>query len=124
MPMSSAGTTSFDDVFRSDDAEVPFTLVQAARANTYAERWVRTVRAECLNWLLIVGRSHLEQLLRVYVQHTTATVPHRALWFAAPGVAVSGRRRQIPRAVTQRPKKRSANTHRTAVGSRRRLRVL
>jgi hypothetical protein len=30
---------------------------------------VRTVRAECLDWLLIVGRSHLEQILRVYVQH-------------------------------------------------------
>ena len=38
-------------------------------ANAYAERWVGTVRAECLDWLLIVGRGHLEQVLRVYVQH-------------------------------------------------------
>jgi hypothetical protein len=35
-------------------------------ANAYAERWIRTVRAECLDWLLIVGRGHLEQVLRVY----------------------------------------------------------
>ena len=60
---------SFDDVFRSQDAEVLVTPVRAPKANAYAERWVRTVRAECLDWLLIVGRSHLEQILRVYIQH-------------------------------------------------------
>jgi hypothetical protein len=38
------------------------------------ERWIRTVRAECLDWLLIVGRGHLEQVLRVYDQHYTPTV--------------------------------------------------
>ena len=45
------------------------TPVKAPKANAYAERWVRTVRAECLDWLLIVGRGHLEQALRVYVAH-------------------------------------------------------
>jgi len=59
---------SFDDVVRSQDAEVLVTPVRAPRANAYAERWVRTVRAECLDWLLIVGRGHLEQVLRAYVQ--------------------------------------------------------
>jgi putative transposase len=49
-----------------------------------AERWVRTVRAECLDWLLIVGRGHLEQILRVYVQHYNGHCPHRALGLAAP----------------------------------------
>ena len=34
-----------------------------ANANAYAERWIRTVRTECLDWLLIVGRGHLEQVL-------------------------------------------------------------
>ena len=42
---------SFDDVFRSADAEVLLTPVQAPKANAYAERWVGTVRAECLDWL-------------------------------------------------------------------------
>ena len=55
------------------------TPVQAPTANAYAERWVGTVRAECLDWLLIVGRGHLEQVLRVYVQHYNRHRPHRAL---------------------------------------------
>jgi hypothetical protein len=55
----------FDDVFRSEGAEVLVTPVQAPNANAFAERRVRTVRAECLNWLLIVDSSHLEQVLRV-----------------------------------------------------------
>jgi hypothetical protein len=42
------------------------------------------VRGECLDWLLIVGRSHLEQILRVYVQHYNGHRPHRALGLAAP----------------------------------------
>jgi hypothetical protein len=75
---------SFDDVFRSDGAEVLLTPVQAPRANAYAERWVRTVRAECLDWLLIVGRGHLEQVLQIYVQHYNAHRPHRALGLQPP----------------------------------------
>jgi hypothetical protein len=66
---------SFDEVFRSEGGEVLVTPVRAPQANAYAERWVWTVRAECLDWLLIVGRGHLEQALGVYTQHYTATVP-------------------------------------------------
>ena len=62
----------FDDVFCSEGGEVLVTPVRAPTANAYAERWVRTVRTECLDWLLIVGRSHLEQVLRIYVQHYNA----------------------------------------------------
>jgi transposase InsO family protein len=53
---------AFDDVFRSEGAEVFLTPVRAPNANAHAERWIRSVRAECLDWLLIVGRSHLEQV--------------------------------------------------------------
>jgi len=56
----------FDDVFRAEGATVLLTPVQAPDANAFAERWVGTMRAECLDWLLIVGRAHLEQVLRVY----------------------------------------------------------
>jgi putative transposase len=66
---------SFDDVFCSEGAEVLLTPVQAPRANAYAERWVRTVRAECLDWLLVTGRSHLEQSFGSTSSITTATVP-------------------------------------------------
>ena len=43
------------------------TPMKAPKANAYAEGWGQTVRAECLDWLLIVGRGHLEQALRVDV---------------------------------------------------------
>jgi putative transposase len=42
------------------------------------------VRTECLDWLLIVGRGHLEQVLRVYVQHYNAHRLHRALSLEPP----------------------------------------
>jgi putative transposase len=89
---------SFDDVFGFERAEVLVTPAQAPRANAYAERWVRTVRAECLDWLLIVGRGHLEQVLRIYIEHYNRYRPQRALGLAAPdpraGLEVVGEDRQ------------------------------
>jgi hypothetical protein len=69
---------------RSEDAEVVLTPVQAPNANAFAERWIGTVRAECLDWLLIVGRGRLEQVLRVYAEHDNRHRPHRALRLEAP----------------------------------------
>jgi putative transposase len=77
-------TRAFDDVFRSEGAEVLITPLQAPNANAYAERWIRTVRAECLDWLLIVGRGHLEQVLHAYVEHYNVHRPHRALGLEPP----------------------------------------
>jgi putative transposase len=74
----------FDEVFRSEGARIVLTPVQAPTANAFAERWVGTVRAECLDWLLIAGRDHLEQVLRVYVGHYNRHRPHRALGLDAP----------------------------------------
>ena len=75
---------SFDAVFRAEGGKVLVTPVKAPKANAYAERWVQSVRAECLDWLLIVGRGHLEQVLRVYVAHYNTHRPHRALALQAP----------------------------------------
>jgi putative transposase len=75
---------AFDDVFRSEGTQVLLTPVQAPNANAFAERWIGTVRAECLDWLLIVGRGHLEQVLRVYVEHYNVHRPHRALRLSSP----------------------------------------
>jgi hypothetical protein len=75
---------SFDDVFGSEGAAVLRTPVQAPNANAYAERWIGTIRAECLDWLLIVGRGHLEQVLPVYIEHDNRHRPHRALELRPP----------------------------------------
>jgi putative transposase len=72
---------SFDEVF---GAEVLVTPVRAPRANAYVERWVHTVRAECLDWLLLVGRRHLEHVLGVYLEYYNRHRPHRALALQAP----------------------------------------
>ena len=78
---------AFDTVFAAEGVQVVRTPYRAPKANAYAERWVRTVRAECLDWLLIVGRSHLEQVLRTYVQHYNAHRPHRALGLQPPDLS-------------------------------------
>jgi putative transposase len=59
------------------------------RQNAIAERFVRTIRAECLHWLLIVNRRHLEHVLRVFVAHYNTHRPHRALKLHAPQRAES-----------------------------------
>src|SRR4051794_33927117 len=59
----------FDQVARSEGVRVIETPLQAPRANAVAERWVRTVRNECLDPLLIVGRPPLEQVLLAYASH-------------------------------------------------------
>ncbi len=75
---------SFDEVVRSEAVRVIETPVRAPRANAVAERWVRTARSECLDWLLILGRRHLEPVLRAYAAHYNTARPHRALGLATP----------------------------------------
>jgi putative transposase len=77
-------TRSFDDVFRSEGGQVLRTPIRAPKANAHAERWVQTVRAECLDWTLVVGRRHLLRLLRGYVRHYNQQRPHRGLALAVP----------------------------------------
>jgi transposase InsO family protein len=75
---------SFDAVFRSEGFELIRTSVRAPKANAIAERFVRTARTECLDWLLILGRRHLEEVLRVFVAHYNGHRPHRSLDLTPP----------------------------------------
>jgi len=72
-------TSSFDEVFRSDGSGIIRTPVRAPRANAFAEGFVGTVRRECLNRMLILGRRHLERVLADYVVHNNEYRPHRSL---------------------------------------------
>jgi putative transposase len=74
----------FDEVFRTEGIKVIHTPVQAPNANAYAERWVRTIRADCLDRILILGWRHLEHVLRVYRRHYNEHRPHRALQLLPP----------------------------------------
>jgi transposase InsO family protein len=74
----------FDEVFRSEGVGIIKTPVRAPKANAVAERFVRTARAECLDWLLIVNRRHLERVLRVFADHYNSHRPHRSLHLAPP----------------------------------------
>jgi transposase InsO family protein len=84
----------FDEVFRSEGIRIVKTPVRAPQANAIAERFVRTVRAECLDWLLILNRRHLEGVLRVYVDHYNRERPHRALDLRPP--ELDERRKRSP----------------------------
>lgn len=87
---------AFDEVFRFQGWKVIRTPVRAPNANAYAERWVRTVRADCLDHLLIVGRRHLERVLRVYVRHYNQHRPHRALGLAPPDRSTPAEQAGLP----------------------------
>ncbi len=77
-------TDGFDAVFLADDVRVVTTPVRSPKANAYAERWIHTARAECLDWLLIRSRHHLAQVLAVYIDHYNRARPHRGLDLQTP----------------------------------------
>jgi putative transposase len=75
---------AFDSIFSSEGIETIRTPIQAPNANAHAERWVGSVRRECLDRLLIFGRRQLEHVLRVYIRHFNQHRPHRALDLRPP----------------------------------------
>jgi putative transposase len=97
-------THAFEEIVRTEGIKVIRTPIQAPNANAFAERWVRTVRADCLDRILILGRRHLEHVLRVYRRHYNEHRPHRALHLLPPngrdptppnGAAAGVRRRDL-----------------------------
>jgi transposase InsO family protein len=87
---------AFDEVFRTEGIKVIRTPVQAPNANAFAERWVRTLRADCLDRILILGRRHLEHVL-----HATPLAGRQAM---ARLLHAAARRQPHPRGSQDRPR--------------------
>jgi transposase InsO family protein len=77
-------SSAFDAVLRSEGIRVLKTPIRSPRANAYAERFVGTVRRECLDWMIVWSRRHLEHVLRRYVDHYNSERPHRSLALQTP----------------------------------------
>ena len=83
-------TQSFDDVFQAEAIEMVRIPFRAPQANGVAERFVRTVRTECLDWLLILNQPHLERTLSTFVSHYNTHRPHRGVDLRPPQPALLG----------------------------------
>jgi putative transposase len=77
-------TRVFDDVMAGNGTRVIKIPPRSPRANAFAERWVRTVRSECTDRMLILGERHLRAVLTEYAAHYNRGRPHRSLDLRAP----------------------------------------
>jgi transposase InsO family protein len=77
-----------DQILQGAGIATVLTGVQVPRMNAVMERWVRTLRAELLDWTLIWNEAHLRRVLRIYERHYNQHRPHRSLASAAPLRAV------------------------------------
>ena len=71
-------TSVFDQVLAGNGVRIIRTPVRSPRANSSAERYVGTLRRECLDHLLIHGEQHLRQIRTQYAQHYNEHRPHQS----------------------------------------------
>lgn len=71
-------TEQFREILKSDGVEVLETAVRAPNQNAYAERFVQTIKTECLDLFVVLGENHLRYIISEYVAHYHAERPHLA----------------------------------------------
>jgi len=89
-------TATFDTVLTSEDVTIIRTPVRAPNANAFAERWVRSVREECLDKILILNERHLHRVLATYVDYYNHARPHQGLAQECPVLLVRSTARDGP----------------------------
>ena len=75
---------SFDELFCCEGLRITRTPIRSPKANAFAERFVKTVRHECLDHVLVFGERHLERILGEFVSHHNKERPHRGLSLETP----------------------------------------
>ncbi|GAC1613248.1 MAG: integrase core domain-containing protein [Herpetosiphon sp.] len=70
---------AFDAVFTTEQVKIIRTPVRAPNANAYAERWIRSIREECLDKVIILNERHLHRVLTTYVDYFNHARPHQGL---------------------------------------------
>jgi transposase InsO family protein len=77
-------TEAHDTIFRSEHIRIIPTPFRASNVNAFAESWVRTVREECLNHLLIFNENHLRRVLQTFIDYYNTARPHQGLEQQSP----------------------------------------
>ncbi len=72
-------TKDFREILRSSGVKCVKTTVASPNLNPYAERFIRSIKSECLNKMLIFGESHLRYVINEYMQHYHTERPHQGL---------------------------------------------
>ncbi|MBD0328170.1 MAG: transposase [Pyrinomonadaceae bacterium] len=70
---------AFDHVFEADDVTIIRTPFRAPKANAFAERWIRSVREECLDHVIILSEQHLFRVLKEYEKYFNHARPHQGI---------------------------------------------
>ena len=103
---------AFDAVFASESVATIRTPPGAPQANAFAERWVRSLRRECLDNVIILSRRHLEAVLADYVDHYNTHRPHRSLGQQPPQPTTAAVTRAGPTRVIRRQRAGGINEYR------------
>lgn len=75
---------AFDTVFESQQTRIVPTPIRAPNANAYSERWIRSVRQECLDRILILNEAHLRRVLNEFLAYYNTRRPHQGLEQQSP----------------------------------------